>query len=187
MRKITIIGLLAALAVGVACGGAEPSVEEGDPTAVTLDGTPAVKGEAAPKAITAKPGTTLTVNTAGITAAWTLTKVETKAADQYGMKPDNGGQWVLAHVKVAVSQGRETYVCSCDLSVVSKTGKVYEPTFASFKNRPDLTGATVAPGQNTDGWVIFGVAKADLKQARIQLKQQSLFADTAFGYWTLTK
>lgn len=182
MRKLIIAGFAAAALVAAACGGAEPSVQEGDPTAVTLD------GEAAPaaKPVTAKPGGTLTVNTSGITAAWTLTKVETKPTDQFGSKPDNGGQWVLAHVKVAVKQGRETYVCSCDLSIISKTGKVYEPTFASFKNRPDLTGATVAPGQNTDGWVTFGVAKKDLTGARIQLKQQALLSDTAFGYWTLT-
>lgn len=183
MRKITIAGFVAAALIAGACASGT-SVEED--TAVTAGGggTTAAEGSR-PAATTAKIGGSLTVKASGITATWTLGKVERKDADQFGSAPDNGGQWVLVYVKVAVKQGRETFVCACDLSIISKTGKVYESTYASFKGHPDLTGTQVAPGQNTDGWVIFGVAKADLAGARLQLQQQSLFDDTAFGYWSL--
>lgn len=185
MRRMTVIGIVAAAAIAVGCGaGTEPSVEQD--TGVTA-GTAAAENDpppAKPKT-PAKVGGVLNVKASGVNASWTLSKVEQKAADQYGGKPDNGGQWVLVQVKVQVKDGREAYVCSCDLSIISKSKRVYEPTYASFKSRPDLTVTTVAPGQNTDGWVIFGVAKADLPGAQLQLKQSSLFDDTAFGYWTL--
>lgn len=182
MRKMTIAGFLAAAAIAAACGSgsSSDSVTAGDPAP---RGTAAA--ESKPTAVTAKVGGTLTVNSSGQSSTWKLDKVEQEAADQYGMKPDNGGQWVLVNVSVTVGDGREVYVCSCDLSLISKSGKVYEPGFASFKSRPDLTGATVAPGQNADGWVTFGVARKDLAGARLQLKQQAIFDDTAFGYWTL--
>lgn len=182
MRKTTIAGFVAAALIAAACGSS--SVEDnGDPVAV-VDGTAAAESNA-PKAKTAKVGSTLTVKANGVTADWTLTKVQTEDADQFGMEPSNGGSWVLVHVKVAVTKGPEVFVCPCDLSIISTSGKVYEQGFASFKGHPDLTGATVAPGQNTDGWVIFDVASKDLKGARLQLKQASLLTDTAFGYWTL--
>lgn len=184
MRKMTIAGFLAAAAIAAACGSGN---NDGTDSVTAAD--PGTRGTAAaeskPAAATAKVGGTLTVNASGQTSTWKLETVEQRTADQYGMKPDNGGQWVLVEVSVKVGDGREVYVCSCDLSLISKSGKVYETGFASFKSRPDLTGATVAPGQNADGWVTFGVAKKDLAGARLQLKQSAVFDDTAFGYWTL--
>lgn len=182
MRKTTIAGMVAAAAIAAACSGGNSVENTTGDAPVNARGTAAAKSSTP---TTAKVGGSLTVNTSGITATWTLDEVETRKADQFGMEPDNGGKWVLAKVTVKVSGDRETPVCSCDLSIISKSGKVYESGYASFKNRPDLTVTTVAPGQNTDGWVTFPVTTADLPGARLQLKQQSLLADTAFGYWTL--
>lgn len=180
MRKRTIAALITAAVIAAACSSGS-SVEESDAPAAAQGGNsaPAPKPTGA-----AKIGKTLTVKANGITADWTVTKAETRSTDEFGMEPQSGGKWVLIHAKVAVREG-EAFVNPGDLSIISKSGKVYEMAIGSFKGKQLLGSANVAPGQNTDGWVFYDVAKADLEGARIQLKQQSLLDDTAFGYWTL--
>lgn len=180
MRKTALAALIAGALTLLACNGAESSIDSDGTATGTGD-----KAAVAPSPVTAKKGGTLTVKANGVTAAWTLVDTYKSGTDQFGIEPDNGGDWFLVKVKVEVKDGREAYVCSCDLSIVAPSGKVYDQGFATFKGKPDLTGASVAPGQNTDGWVVFGVPTGDLKGARLQLKQQSLLDDTAFGYWAL--
>lgn len=180
MRKRTLAALATAALIAAACSSGGTSVEENDgPVTAQGNNTAAAKPTTA-----AKIGKTLTVKANGITADWTVTKTEQRATDEFGLEPQSGGKWVLIHAKVAVKEG-EAFVNPGDLSIVSKSGKVYEMAIASFKGKQLLGAANVGPGQNTDGWVFYDVAAADLKGARIQLKQQSLLDDTAVGYWTL--
>lgn len=180
MRK-TIIGFVAAAALLAACG----SGGNDDTTINPGAAGPAETQATTPAPATAKVGGTLAVKTNGVHAEWTLNQAETRTADQFGAQAPNNGTYLLVKVTVKVRQGTEAFVCSCDLAVISAKGKVHEPTFATFDNRPDLTTATVAAGQNTDGWVTFAVTAADLKGARLQLKQSSFIEGATFGYWTL--
>lgn len=179
-KRITALATAVTLLTGCAGQGNGTSVQQADEPPAT-----APADVSAPAAATVSVGKTLAVKTEGVTANWTVTKVEAKPTDQYDTEPANGGRWVLVHVKAAVKDGRDAYVCGCDLSFIAKSGKVYEQAFANFKARPELNGANVAPGQNADGWVVFDVAPDDLKGARIQLKQTAILDDAAFGYWTL--
>jgi hypothetical protein len=183
MRKITIAGLAAAALIAGACGAGSSVKESDDAPAAT--GSTAASAPAKKSGGAVAIGKTLTVNANGSVTNWTVTKAEARTTADYGMTADNG-KWVLVHVKAAVKSGPEVFVNPGDISVIAKSGKVYETTIGVFKGHPMFNGATVAPGQSADGWVVFDVAPADIKGARIQLKQMSLLDDTAFGYWNLT-
>lgn len=180
MRKTVLAALMAAALTAAACGGGSSVKESDDPAAK------APAEAAAPNAKTVPIGKTLATSKDGINVDWTVTTARTAAADQYGSEPATNGKWVLVHARAAVKPGRDAYICGCDLSIIAKSGRVYQPSFASFKGKRDLPNVNVGPGQNADGWVIFDVAGEDLNGARIQLKQLSLLDDAASGYWTLT-
>lgn len=176
MRKTTAALLVTAAFVALGCGSAtEISSGSGQPAAA-----PATTA-AAPKAV--KIGDALNVKTDALEVTWTVTKVEKRDADQYDSTPQNG-QFLLVHLKTEVTKG-ETYSCGCDLSVVDADGKVFQTGFGSFTGRPDYQVANLTAGQNTDGWVVFDVSKDAAESGKLQLKVQQLFADSAYGYWTL--
>lgn len=177
MPKRTLTGLLALLLIAAGCGsGGINGSDTGTAATTGAHGAP-------PAPTTVKVGGKLTVDADGITAVWTVTATETRKTDQFGLTPQNG-TFLLAHVQVDVREG-QTFVCSCDLSVITTSGKVIDQGFASFKNRPDLNSTDVQAGQNVDGWVFFDLSAAQLKGARLQLRQQSLFSDADLGYWKL--
>lgn len=177
MRNKTMIAALSTLAaVALACGsGAEVSPGGGNPDAA------AGKQAAAPKAV--KVGQKLNVNTDGLAATYTFSKVEQKTADQYGMKPDEG-VYLVGYLRVDLTKG-ETFACSCELSLVQKDGKVREPAYASFKGKPEFESADLKAGQHADGWVAFEVPKGAVKGSKVQLKVAALFSDSEYGYWSV--
>ncbi len=181
-RTLTAATAAAVAAVLLACtsGGSKVETEDGaaPPAATTTAATTAAK--------TAKVGGNITITADGLKTTWTLLKAETRDIDQFSQKPATGGKWVLIQVKAQVLEGRDSYVCSCDLSLVTKAGRVYELGFGSFKDRPDFQTASVAPGQHTEGWINYSVPAADLPGLRVQLKQTAVLDDTAFGYWSLS-
>jgi hypothetical protein len=186
MRRLTIAAFTAAAIALGACGGL--ATDDGARNVGNTGGGATAATEATAKpAPSAKIGDTIAVRASGVESEWTVGKAERRDADQYDQRPDNDGVWVNIYAAVKVVKGESHVWPASDLSVVTKTGRVYEPACCpSFKSRPSVDGATLTAGQSVDGWVSFGIPAKDLPGARVQLKQQALLADTVFGYWSLT-
>lgn len=184
MRKTTWAALAAALIIGAGCGGGSSVDNEG--ASVENNGA-ADAGNTAKTAKPAKLGDTLTVSADGQRTRWTASKAETRTKGEFGLKPATGNVWVLVHVKAEHQEGRELTVWEGDLTLLTKTNRVYQPTFTSdFEGRPRFdAAATLAVGQNTDGWITYEVPRKELATLRLQLKQMAFFDDTVFGTWTL--
>lgn len=179
-NKAAIIGLAALAAVTIACGAGESTVSGSDTEA---DPPAAAESNTGTQQLTKKVGETLTVSNDSTAVNYTLAKVEQKASDSLGLKP-NRGVYLLVQLNVQVTKG-DAFVCSCELSFVAKDGTVSEETFASFDGRPTFQSADVAAGQKTSGWIIFDVPKAAVKGGKIQLKVTNLLADNEYAYWAL--
>lgn len=181
MRNKMLIGAVSALAaISLACGsGAE--VTSGGQADAGEAGVAGEKKAAAPLAV--KAGQKIQVNTDALAATYTLSKVEQRSTGEFGTKAENG-TYVLAFLRVDVSKG-EMFACSCELSLVQADGKVRESTYASFQGKPEFTSTELKAGQNSDGWVVWDMPKAQVKGAKVQLKVASLFSESEYGYWTL--
>lgn len=60
------------------------------------------------------------------------------------------------------------------------------PEWSSASRSTKTTGSTqLKAGQNSDGWVVWDMPKAQVKGAKVQLKVASLFSESEYGYWTL--
>jgi hypothetical protein len=129
---------------------------------------------------TARIGETLSL-TGTADVDYTLVRTEQKTVDQWGDRADRG-VYLLVYFTVKVKSGSE-FVYDGKFSYVTAAGKVYDPAFASFRGHDEFSGADVAAGQSTDGWVIFDVPKASLRGAKVQL-QANEFEDL-YGYWVL--
>jgi hypothetical protein len=176
--KMTIAGLSLLAAIALACGSS-PSVSE-----VESGATEAPAGEAKPaqpKAV--QVGQKLSVKTDTLTATYTLSKAKVHTRGEYGSTPENGA-WLVAFLRVDVARG-ETFACSCELSLVQKDGKVREQTYASISGKPEFESAELKAGQYADGWVMFDLPQSQVNSSKVQLKIASLFADSAYGYWTI--
>lgn len=177
MRNKAMTFAVSVLAVAaIACGSAgEVSPGGGKPEAV--------KDAKAAAPLAVKVGQQLKVNTSGLGATYTLSKMEQKTTDEWDMKPDEG-VYLIGFLRVDVSKG-ETFACACELSLVQKDGKVREQGYASFKGKPAFESAELKAGQHADGWVVFELPKKAIKGSKIQLKISALFADSEYGYWTV--
>ena len=178
--KLTIAGLVAALIIGAGCGLGDE--------ATTTGSADAPAAAAAESSAPAKPqgyrvGNAVSVKQAGNEATYTITKTEKHAKDDLGQAAAGSGQWLLLHLKVSVAKG-QLYACDCALSLVDKTGRVYEQSFGSFNKREGFRPADLKAGQHTEGWVIFEAPK-NLTGAKIQLKVLELFGDGEYAYWNL--
>jgi hypothetical protein len=181
-----IVGMLLCFgACSVFFGAADEAAKQagladGIATAEAQENPDADLAEPPQQNVTAKVGETLTV-TGDATEKWTLAKTELAARDEYGSKAEKG-TYLLLSMKVTVSEG-STYICGCSLQLVGPDNTVYDPTYATIKNRPDLPATSVGNGQKVAGWVIFDVPNTALKDGRIQLRPNA-FQDV-YGYWAL--
>lgn len=185
MRKTTVAALATVLIAVTACGS-DPKITGGGPAIGASEGAVVPEPGADPTPTVAAPvaaklGEKLTVSSETLGATYLLSKQETKAADEFDQKPENG-MFLLVFLRVDVIKG-EMFACSCELSFVEADGRVREEVFASFKSRPKLVGTDLKAGQNTDGWVVFDVKKDAVKGGRVQLKVASLLSESQFGYW----
>ncbi len=187
---VLIIGGIVALlcgggALALAGGDDDPAPTKSPAAVATIPQMPPVETTDLPAVddgpLVVKIGQTITAESYDSKSSWTVTKVEQKTVAQYDQKPERG-VFVLAHVKVTVTEGTE-YVCGCSLQFVAANGKVYDNDYNSFKGREDMPASEVGKGQNTDGWVAFDVPKSAIKGGRIQWKSSML--DDKPAFWAL--
>lgn len=179
-RHRTALITAAALAlVGLACG--KPGVEIDGDVPPGLDTT--VTAEAPTN--TVKVGQALTVHSDVGDATWTVRQVKTDTHDDLGQTPPGGRKILSALVNVRQAGEGTTFVDITSVSLVTAQGQVINQTFAHFDNRKDLAPADLRTGQYAEGWVYFEATPAELKGAKLQLKQIALFGDSPVGYWTV--
>jgi len=120
-------------------------------------------------------------NEEGLNATYRLTRTATRTIDEFGDRPDRG-LYFLVHIQVHVTGGSE-FACSCSFQFVTSTGKVYEPTYRTFKGVEEFESADLAAGQNRDGWIAFDIPKATVKGGRVGFKPNAFGGEIA--YWML--
>jgi hypothetical protein len=139
--------------------------------------------EAAKKApVTVQIGQPLTVEPAGSTATFTLSKPAIREDAQNGIKPENGA-FLVAFVKVEVAKGKVT--CPCDLPLVQADGTARERAFGSFDDLTPFEPTEVVAGKPVEGWVVWDLPKDKIDGAKVQLKIGPQSAPQEFGSWTV--
>lgn len=178
--RIALFTAAALALLGLACGSPGVEITGDNPPATGTDG-----GGTAVTARTVKVGQALTVRSDIGDTTWTVKKVATDAHDDLTQTPTGGRKYLSVLVNVRMTGEGSSYVDITSISVVTAAGQVLTQTFAHFDNRKDLPPAELRTGQFAEGWVFFEATPAELKGAKLQLKQLVLFGETPVGYWTL--
>jgi hypothetical protein len=138
----------------------------------------------APPGAQATIGDAVPVSTDSTGATFTVQRIETHDVDEQGGRPV-AEVFLLAEVTVAVTHGQIDNTRSGWLFTAGSGIRSTTPQPVPVADRPLYPGGPLAAGEQSTGWLVFDVARADLVGGAVELELRAFGQENQSVTWRL--